>query len=76
MRISAEHSYSSKAAIVRRTLSISEGPVLKDLEDNEEEVDTQRRRRERERERETHTHTQRDRNAFWGEVLGQKRRSL
>ena len=32
------------------------------------------RERERERKRETHTHT--DRNASWGEVLGQKRRSL
>ena len=32
--------------------------------------------RERERERERDTHTHRDRNASWGEVLGQKRRSL
>ena len=32
--------------------------------------------REREREKERDTHTHRDRNASWGEVLGQKRRSL
>ena len=34
------------------------------------------REREREREKERDTHTHRDRNASWGEVLGQKRRSL